>query len=87
MNYPQVSRELVLALRAAENAAPARDLPCSCEYVDNGLGLMKVAEDPGCPHCTEFGYAWWAVTNGTEPEREAARAYLNELAAVVVSEP
>jgi hypothetical protein len=76
-----VPRELVLALRVAEqHAAPdGREYPCQCEFADVGIGSMKVAESPECPRCTETGYALWAEANGTDEEKQAARAYLDEL--------
>jgi hypothetical protein len=74
-----VSRELVLALHAAERLAGDREYPCVCEHADIGIGLMKVSEHPECPRCTETGYALWAEVNGTDAEKLAARAYLDEL--------
>lgn len=76
-----VPRELVLALRAAEQqAAPdGREYDCVCEHADIGIGSMKVAESPECPRCTETGYALWAEVNGTDDEKLAARAYLDVL--------
>lgn len=41
---------------------------CWCEHADIGVGLMKVAENPGCPACfpdqvaectCEFTPIWW----------------------------
>jgi hypothetical protein len=74
-----VPRELVLALNAAERMAGDREYPCVCEHADIGIGLMKVAENPECPRCTEPGYALWAEVNGTDEEKQAARAYLDAL--------
>jgi hypothetical protein len=51
---------------------------CTCEFVDIGIGLQKVSENPDCPACTELGYACWAVQHGTPDERVAARAYVND---------
>jgi hypothetical protein len=70
-----------VALAEAEQAArETRPQPvCTCEFADVGTGPpYKVAESPDCPYCTEFGYAVWAAAHGTDPEREAARAYLAE---------
>jgi hypothetical protein len=53
---------------------------CHCEFADVGVGpLMKVAEQPDCPVCTEFGYALWALAHGTPHEKAAAAAYLDEM--------
>jgi hypothetical protein len=69
-----------VALAEAEAAArDTRPQPvCTCEFVDIGVGSQKVGEAPDCPYCTEFGYAAWAAEHGTDPEKEAARAYLAE---------
>jgi hypothetical protein len=70
-----------LRLLAAERyaARPPSALTCSCEFADIGIGLMKVAESPECPACTLFGYALWALREGTPLERSAARDYLDWL--------
>jgi hypothetical protein len=73
----QVPRELVLALHAAERLAGDREYDCVCEHADIGIGLMKASESPECPRCTEVGYALWAEVNGTDGEKQAARAYLD----------
>jgi hypothetical protein len=68
------------ALALAERGAcGTREEPvCTCEFVDIGIGLQKVAETPDCPYCTELGYACWALENGTPAEKAAAQAYLAE---------
>ena len=68
------------ALVAAEGES-GRDpstLPCSCHYVDIGIGMDKVSENPDCPQCTMVGFAMWASENGTAAERQAAQVYLDE---------
>jgi hypothetical protein len=71
-----------LAEKLARDAGaprPDRQGDCTCEYVDIGIGQQKVAENPDCPVCTEFGYAAWAVKCGTPDEQAAAREYLAEV--------
>lgn len=35
---------------------------CWCEYVDIGVGMQKVAENPDCAKCTPFGLAAAVIT-------------------------
>lgn len=77
-----LTRVLMLAESQAGDAHGEtwRRANCTCEYVDVGVGPhMKVAENPECPVCTEFGYAAWAYKNGTDDEKAAATAYLDEV--------
>jgi hypothetical protein len=71
----------------AAEAGPAPEA-CDCEFVDVGVGpWMKVAENPQCPVCTEFGRAWWDVQHGTPQDRAAAQAYLDRVLGSRVATP
>jgi hypothetical protein len=59
--------------------APAQESKCTCEFADIGIGMLKVAETPDCPECTEFGRALVLASEGTPAERKAAAAYLDHL--------
>jgi ABC-type glycerol-3-phosphate transport system substrate-binding protein len=62
-----------------ESGRDPTTLPCDCHYVDIGIGMQKVAQTDDCPQCTPFGFAWWAVKNGTDAEKPLAQAYLDEV--------
>jgi hypothetical protein len=66
--------------QSRQAAGQAEPYVCQCEFVDVGVGPhMKVAENPECPECTEFGYAVWAYSFGMPAEKAAAKAYLFEV--------
>lgn len=48
------------------------DAGCWCEYVDIGVGMIKVAHNPDCPECNDP--AWFEEPPMTTEEEEVSGA-------------